>query len=786
MRTTQIFTLFLSALVLIHPIRGQVCWTLSPAHSGNGVDYIPTSSVIWDPGGGQPLRLVLTPPTTNFAQVKYWDGSRMVTMPGVFNGSVFAAAVYNGSLYVGGRFSQVDALTVNGIARWNGTAWTNVGNHILPSTTGAEIYSMIVFNNELWVGGFFFRSGASGLQNWARWNGSSWTGGGSDTDGDIFSMAIHNGVLYAGTGGGTDSGIHRWGSQGFERIATVPFANWVYALGSYGGMLIAGGTFPSITPYGGSPVQASRIARWDGNTWHTLAGGVSPSVPVDTIRRFAIYNNQLVAAGSFSYMNGQPISNIAVWDGFNWGPVGGPGANPAPFSDRLSSVIVYGGQLVVTGRFQHAGELFASHIARFDGSNWSPLIGGINNRVRTMAPSGSILYAGGDFVFPWPGAGTINRLMRTNGSNVDPIADLLGVRGTDGNVLAVRVHTFNIAQGPRLIIGGVFSTAGNVSASNIAYFDLSTTSGYAALGQGFNGGVSALASVGTTLYAAGSFTASGSTQLSRLARFSAGNWVSPGPWTFPNLSALGTHEGRLVIGGLNGGLNGVSALEGTTLHSYGSANGRIRAFAIYEGDLIAAGDFTTIGSASANSIARRDSATGQWMPMGPGLGGAGLGGVHALTVHNGHLYAGGTFVQSGTAPIYRVARWNGTSWVRLTTAGPAGAPGGLDGPVYTLASHNGMLNIGGEFNASTDGHAAPNWIRYTCTPCYANCDGSTTAPILNVEDFTCFINRFAEGSTLPTSQQITHYANCDGSFTFPVLNVEDFTCFINKFAFGCP
>jgi hypothetical protein len=71
-------------------------------------------------------------------------------------------------------------------------------------------------------------------------------------------------------------------------------------------------------------------------------------------------------------------------------------------------------------------------------------------------------------------------------------------------------------------------------------------------------------------------------------------------------------------------------------------------------------------------------------------------------------------------------------------------------------------------------------------PCYANCDQSTTAPLLNVEDFSCFINRFAEGQLLGAAQQVTHYANCDNSTTVPVLNVEDFTCFINKFAAGCP
>ena len=60
--------------------------------------------------------------------------------------------------------------------------------------------------------------------------------------------------------------------------------------------------------------------------------------------------------------------------------------------------------------------------------------------------------------------------------------------------------------------------------------------------------------------------------------------------------------------------------------------------------------------------------------------------------------------------------------------------------------------------------------------CYANCDGSTTPPALNVLDFSCFLNAFAAGA---------EYANCDGSTSPPVLNVLDFGCFLNRFAAGC-
>jgi hypothetical protein len=61
--------------------------------------------------------------------------------------------------------------------------------------------------------------------------------------------------------------------------------------------------------------------------------------------------------------------------------------------------------------------------------------------------------------------------------------------------------------------------------------------------------------------------------------------------------------------------------------------------------------------------------------------------------------------------------------------------------------------------------------------CYANCDGSTVPPVLNVGDFTCFLQRFAAGES---------YANCDQSTVSPVLNVGDFTCFLQRFAAGCP
>ena len=73
--------------------------------------------------------------------------------------------------------------------------------------------------------------------------------------------------------------------------------------------------------------------------------------------------------------------------------------------------------------------------------------------------------------------------------------------------------------------------------------------------------------------------------------------------------------------------------------------------------------------------------------------------------------------------------------------------------------------------------AARPVLRVTFTrPCYPNCDGSTVAPVLNVNDFICFQQKYAAGDP---------YANCDGSSIPPILNVNDFICFSTAFAGGC-
>jgi hypothetical protein len=109
-------------------------------------------------------------------------------------------------------------------------------------------------------------------------------------------------------------------------------------------------------------------------------------------------------------------------------------------------------------------------------------------------------------------------------------------------------------------------------------------------------------------------------------------------------------------------------------------------------------------------------------------------------------------VTCGSAPIVISAgSYTLRSSLGQPLAGPVGAAGGF-------ALKTGFL------------------VAQAPPPCYANCDSSTAAPVLNVADFTCFLQKYAAADP---------FANCDGSTTAPVLNVADFTCFLQKYAAGC-
>jgi hypothetical protein len=106
-------------------------------------------------------------------------------------------------------------------------------------------------------------------------------------------------------------------------------------------------------------------------------------------------------------------------------------------------------------------------------------------------------------------------------------------------------------------------------------------------------------------------------------------------------------------------------------------------------------------------------------------------------------------------------------------------PAGYHDSVATAIATDGVRYYVGGYGSppGSTSTEAFLWIGDVPGACYANCDSSTAPPLLNVADFSCFLQRFVSGDT---------YANCDLSTTPPVLNVQDFTCYLRKFAAGCP
>jgi hypothetical protein len=126
------------------------------------------------------------------------------------------------------------------------------------------------------------------------------------------------------------------------------------------------------------------------------------------------------------------------------------------------------------------------------------------------------------------------------------------------------------------------------------------------------------------------------------------------------------------------------------------------------------------------------------------------------------LLAGATVLGADAGTLTPPAGGSLTSTITATVA--PGSPG---------IGQALRIRLGGGTQTNFDNVRLDIGIPVTC---YPNCDDSTAAPVLNVADFTCFLQRFAAGQA---------YANCDGSTTSPVLNVADFTCFLQRFAAGC-
>jgi hypothetical protein len=170
-----------------------------------------------------------------------------------------------GDLYAAGWFRRAGEVAANGIARWDGSAWSPLGNgtnSVEAIATGPDGY--------LYAAGMFFIPPNSDTFTHyiARWDGSAWSP----------------------LGEGVENFVHA--------LAVDPAGN-----------LYAAGEFASA---GGIP--ANRIARWDGAAWSPLGSGIgTPGDDSYITALVADERGDLYVGGQFTLAGNKPSAYLAKW-----------------------------------------------------------------------------------------------------------------------------------------------------------------------------------------------------------------------------------------------------------------------------------------------------------------------------------------------------------------------------------------------------------------------------------------------------------------------------------------
>ncbi|HYW68910.1 MAG TPA: T9SS type A sorting domain-containing protein [bacterium] len=292
----------------------------SPPMSGDEVlvvgGYFPTA-------GGMTVNSIAT-----------WDGAAFGAMGGGVDGEIRALATYEGDVIAGGNFNNAGGVPVSNIARWDGSAWHALGSGVydeVPGGSGGGVWDMVVWQGDLYVVGDFTHAGGTEVLYVARWDGSAWSdvGGGVSMIGGgptgLRGADVHEGdLVIVGAldfaGGVEANNVARWDGATWSRVGSGPDPyddlfnerQAALAVASYKGLLYVGADFSEAVGD-----EAEALAVWDGVSWEPvdagLEGGGWPFGP--QVRDLEVagewIESSLLIGGDFSEANGLDTDNVA-------------------------------------------------------------------------------------------------------------------------------------------------------------------------------------------------------------------------------------------------------------------------------------------------------------------------------------------------------------------------------------------------------------------------------------------------------------------------------------------
>jgi trimeric autotransporter adhesin len=574
----------------------------------------------------------------------------------------------------------------------------------------STVSTSIVFDDgtgpALWVGGSFTSiSGVPALRI-AKYDGTRWTQPGRGLNNAVNALAVYNNNLYAagtftatapGTGSISINRIARWNGTDWEPVgvgANNGVNGPVNALAVYNNELYLGGTFINA----GTVTNVNRLARWNGTAWAAVASGLN-----DDVVELQVLNDgtgtKLWIGGTFTASGATTnILAVARWDGSSLSAVG-PGFTGGVTS--ANALALFNGSVYAGGVFTNSGVNSLSNIARWSGTQWVDVGGGANAAVNTLIThndgSGNALYASGAFTTNSAGTFTGSpRLVRWNG------AAWVNTGNGLPNGQVNTASAFNDGTGNALFLGGTFTGVGAIAvdggaaASRLAKWNGSHLT---SAGRGLSGIVNCLVATSEpnpSLLAVGSLTRAGTQVVSQVALYNGTSWSALGTSAFDSapLAAIHFNSTYFVAGNFTtyGGTSTtrIATWNGSTFVGTPTVfNADVRVFVRHNNDLYAAGDF----SAPVGRVARYNGST--WTALGTGVS---PGSVFDAASYNGELYVAGSFTVASGSPALRVAKWNGTAWSALGN--------GLNAAANALAVHEGELFVAGDFTTAGTGPAS--------------------------------------------------------------------------------
>lgn len=657
----------------------------------------------------------------------------------VFDGVDTLALLPDGDVLVGGQFRTIGGIWAENIARLRvstGT-WSALGGEVI----GPVSAMLTLPDGDVLVGGAVFTGAAESLRiRIARYNPTTgiWREiagftGPESTYRSVSALALAPGgdIIVGGrfdsVGGVRINNIARYApSTGVWSPLGAGTDNAVRSLAVLpSGDLLVGGWF---TLAGGIEARGGARYALDSGAWSALGSGVSGEVFVIT----PLDSGEVVFGGRLRYSGDvlprsiaryQPSTDTWLDRSDQKNPIASEGGANAIVS-------LPGGDLLVGGGFESVGGQPSKGFARKSASTgrWSAVSEGTSGPVLAFATlpetAGGGLIVGGSFV----GAGGIKAdgVARYTPSSATWSSTGPGVDEEWGDA---RVNAMLAMPDGRVVVGGLFSSAGGVEASCVAAFD-PLSGAWGPLGTGLAGNapgqaVYALAALPDgDVVVGGDFAFTGGVLCGRIARcnLETNTWSPVGGWIDGSVLALAVLPGGDIVAGgrftstSDGAAHNIARynLSSRTWSAIGDALPKalsyqaIWALAVLPcGDLIAGGRFESIAGVQASGLARYSPSTGVWSAVATGPY---WGDVLALAVlPDGDLIVGGNFSSFGGVAARNIARYNPTSgaWSALGD--------GTNGAVTALAVlPGGDLAVGGYF-AFAGGKASAYFARYRFT-----------------------------------------------------------------------